>query len=243
MTTRPFIPRTLALLALLAPAACTEWARLDASDLVAADAAPDAPPVDGQVPDDRPVAVADHGADAGAPVDGASDVAPATDAATVTDTPPVDAGTSADTGAAVDSGPPACGALQERCGGECRSLLTDPQHCGSCGRWCMPPAGGYATCNGGFCSFECHAGMADCDGNPSNGCEVDLRGNRTHCGACGNECLAAQTCDSDRCQTVCESGMTACSGRCVNTGSDRMNCGACGRICPTRCAGQICWDE
>jgi hypothetical protein len=41
-----------------------------------------------------------------------------------------------------------CGALQERCGGVCPSLLVDPANCGACGRVCPSPAGGTGVCNG-----------------------------------------------------------------------------------------------
>ena len=49
----------------------------------------------------------------------------------------------------------------------------------------------------------CATGRADCDGIRSNGCEVDLRSNVTHCGACRQECPALRDsppmCSASRC--------------------------------------------
>jgi Stigma-specific protein, Stig1 len=36
---------------------------------------------------------------------------------------------------------------------------------------------------------------------------------------------------------MCDGGQTLCTGRCVSTSSDGLNCGACGNACP---AGQVC---
>jgi hypothetical protein len=48
-------------------------------------------------------------------------------------------------------------------------------------------------------------------------------------------CAAGQTCLAGKC--VCPNGGTLCGGRCVNTGSDAANCGACGTVCG---AGKSC---
>ncbi len=39
----------------------------------------------------------------------------------------------------------------------------------------------------------CPFGMADCDRNPANGCEVDLRTTYEHCSACGRSCSGARS--------------------------------------------------
>jgi hypothetical protein len=62
-------------------------------------------------------------------------------------------------------------------------------HCGACGRACpMGPQTVGRTCTAGRCGAVCAAGFADCNGDPSDGCEVDLRTSDAHCGACGNAC-------------------------------------------------------
>lgn len=40
-------------------------------------------------------------------------------------------------------------------------------------------------------SSQCTAGRRDCDGDPSNGCEVDTDTSREHCGACGRRATVA----------------------------------------------------
>lgn len=93
---------------------------------------------------DRPVADAqDGGAVEDAPV--VSDVALADAGA---DAPLADAGVLTVDAPVVDTHA-LCGALQDRCGGVCRSLLVDPANCGACGRVCPSPAGGTGVCNGG----------------------------------------------------------------------------------------------
>lgn len=78
----------------------------------------------------------------------------------------------------------------------------DPDHCGECGRRCTLGGGATAVeCAEGACRItSCEAGLADCDGSPANGCEVDTRVNRNHCGGCG---------------TACGPGRRCCDGSCV----------------------------
>ncbi len=45
----------------------------------------------------------------------------------------------------------------------------------------------------------CQAPDADCDNDPSTGCEVDLDENSENCGACGVVCLDFQVCDQGKC--------------------------------------------
>lgn len=46
----------------------------------------------------------------------------------------------------------------------------------------------------------CPFGMADCDRNPANGCEVDLRTAFAHCGRCERSCTGARkTCTDGVC--------------------------------------------
>ncbi len=70
---------------------------------------------------------------------------------------------------------------------------TDSANCGGCGNACRI-AHGTGACSSGACRVvSCEGSFADCDGNPSNGCEVDLARDPLHCGNCG------RTCGSGRC--------------------------------------------
>lgn len=98
-----------------------------------------------------------------------------------------------------------------RCGAFCVDLLTDPNSCGSCDNFC--PQGGpnqLRGCSKGLCTYECAPGFADCNGDPKDGCEVDLRIHQANCGACGNACNIAlgQPCIEGVCLMVeCEAGV------------------------------------
>ncbi len=49
-------------------------------------------------------------------------------------------------------------------------IKSDPQNCGACGQDC-----GADLCSGGHCTkMDCAEGSADCDADPTNGCEVNL---------------------------------------------------------------------
>jgi hypothetical protein len=94
------------------------------------------------------------------------------------------------------------------------ALNTDVNNCGACGRRCATGAGTNvtsATCNMGRCQLRCAPGFADCDGNPSNGCEANLSSNE-HCGFCGNNCTG---------MSGCSMGAFTCGRR---TGTDRYDC-------------------
>ncbi|MFO0605271.1 MAG: hypothetical protein U0324_18980 [Polyangiales bacterium] len=123
---------------------------------------------------------------------------------------------------------------------------TDVANCGSCGRVCNA-TNGAPMCSGGVCvSIACNAGFGNCDGNVSNGCEVDHRTSVNHCGSCGNRCVfpnATSSCVSSTCTLgTCSSGFGNCDGDASNgceTGlaSSNTHCGACGRGCT---GGQLC---
>lgn len=132
---------------------------------------------------------------------------------------------------------------------------SDPDNCGACHRQCVAPLGEAPRCVRGVCAGPtCATNLADCDGLPQNGCEIDLRTNRNHCGKCYNACSNAEGCCGGRCigtstdpsncgacGNKCPLGSSCCGGRCVDPASDKGNCGACGRICSvtqTCCSGQ-----
>ena len=156
---------------------------------------------------------ADAGVDVAVRVDRADDVAPAdADDATVVDamdvvsamdaddaaTDATDGGLPRDTSDVVedlvtDLGPPPCPSGQTRCGESCVDTGTSVAHCGMCGMACPAREGAAATCVAGMCRFVCNAGVADCDGDASNGCEADLSA-QSSCGACGTACALSSRC-------------------------------------------------
>ncbi len=57
--------------------------------------------------------------------------------------------------------------------------------------------GSAPTCDGG--AQPCTSDRADCDGCPTNGCEVDLRGDPSNCGRCERSC-GGQSCGFGSCE-------------------------------------------
>ncbi len=87
-------------------------------------------------------------------------------------------------------------------GGYCADLLNDPDHCGGCMLAC-PYAGPrqQRACDKGVCVVSCAEGFGDCNGDPTDGCETDLRSHPANCGACGVSCDLAlgQPCVEGQC--------------------------------------------
>jgi hypothetical protein len=83
---------------------------------------------------------------------------------------------------------------------------TNPLHCGICGKTCSS-INATPNCENGLCKPICNAGFANCDGDPNNGCEVNLNTNVNNCGQCGNVCTntanaTSMTCSSGSCQVA-----------------------------------------
>ncbi|MBQ8036823.1 MAG: hypothetical protein IJ268_07520, partial [Proteobacteria bacterium] len=123
----------------------------------------------------------------------------------------------------------------------CIDPSSSPEHCGcneeSPGLTCAElPNVSDGKCNKGTCEFTCKPGFADCDGDPSNGCEADLSSPQT-CGTCKHACDPANVaengliCTEGKCTPICKDGFIACNGKCISPTSDD-NCGACGNVCP-----------
>jgi hypothetical protein len=119
-------------------------------------------------------------------------------------------------------------------------LGVDPQNCGGCGTLCPSAPNAIGACAGGLCAIACAPGFADCDGNPANGCEVDLGSDPLSCAACGKACLvlpnSSPVCVAGACGFTCLAGFLDCDGQpndgCeVESGKDPLNCGACGDVC------------
>ena len=77
---------------------------------------------------------------------------------------------------------------------------SDVGNCGACSNRCTVSSG-TAACVSGACRVDtCTAPFGDCDGNVSNGCEVDTSTSAAHCGACGNACATGAACVSGQCE-------------------------------------------
>ena len=132
-------------------------------------------------------------------------------------------------------------------------LLRSVDDCGKCGNVC-PKVGGTASCNAGQCEIACDPGLADCDGNLKNGCEVDTTKNVDHCGGCGKVCPdvgGTPSCVAGKCGvSKCDDGFGNCDGDAKNGceasfTNDKNNCGACGKVCVAangtgKCVGGEC---
>jgi hypothetical protein len=79
-------------------------------------------------------------------------------------------------------------------------LTTSKSNCGSCGNACATGS----SCVSGACVpdvvvLKCEPGWADCDGDASNGCEVNLMTSDENCGSCGNPCDSLSHCSNGTC--------------------------------------------
>ena len=119
-------------------------------------------------------------------------------------------------------------------------------HCGACGSACPARPNGASVCAAGRCAVTCVAGFAECDGDPLNGCEVDVTRDVAHCGGCGRRCAlpnATASCAMASCAvSACTGSFRDCDGDAsngceVDVQTSRAHCGACGRRCA---AGQVC---
>jgi alpha-tubulin suppressor-like RCC1 family protein len=135
-----------------------------------------------------------------------------------------------------------CQSGQTRCGNSCANLQNDATDCGRCGNACPVGANAAASCVMGACQLTCNAGFANCDGDPANGCEVNLNSSAGNCGACGNACASGPNstaaCVMGVCRITCSPGNSDCDNQPSNgcevaTLSSAGNCGTCGRVCPS----------
>ena len=143
----------------------------------------------------------------------------------------------------------ACGVASCAAGyGDCDGVATngcevdtlhDTAHCGGCATACAPRDHATVSCAAGACAFACADGFADCDGDPSNGCEVALGTDAAHCGTCANRCVVAHgtaACTAGACAVAaCASGFADCDGMpadgCEADLASPATCGTCAHAC------------
>jgi hypothetical protein len=127
---------------------------------------------------------------------------------------------------------------------------TDQRIHGSCETLCGRVPHATRTCDDRVCSFICHEGFGDCDGDPRNGCERPLD-TLDDCGACGEACSVEHghpTCGSASCEIArCDEGFASCDGFAL-TGcetdlrSSSAHCGTCFTACDpaSTCERGVC---
>jgi hypothetical protein len=129
------------------------------------------------------------------------------------------------------------------------TLASDPMNCGGCATRCAAPQNAAASCNAGRCAFACNPGFADCNMNPADGCEEDLRSSPRACGGCGMACAGpagtTSTCVAGSCETQCAAGSADCdlnpaNGCEVNTRTSLQHCGTCGLTCAVTNGTPVC---
>ncbi|HEY2512728.1 MAG TPA: hypothetical protein VGI39_17800, partial [Polyangiaceae bacterium] len=114
---------------------------------------------------------------------------------------------------------------------------------------CPVRANATATCTGGTCGFTCNTGFADCNGNATDGCEVNTSTDINNCGGCsatgstplGVVCSTVNitpTCTGGVCGGTCNTGFSSCGG--TNTGcTSTIACGK-GTGGTSACCGSDC---
>lgn len=151
-------------------------------------------------------------------------------------------------------------------------FAVDALNCGSCGTECgsdcdaetrtCDVANGRGWCSAGSCQVRsCETGFVDCNGETSDGCEVDFTSDEENCGGCaangGQDCSTVfahatahcegGACTFDGCQGSwrdCEGGLA--DGCESNIDSDPQDCGACDTVCgttnasSTSCSAGVC---
>lgn len=129
------------------------------------------------------------------------------------------------------------------------NVKTDVDHCGDCDTSCSL-AKATAKCMGGTCQVDsCVAPYADCNGDPTDGCEVNTDTDVDHCGACeASPCPTLNgtaRCADAKCAITCDANFADCDGQAGNgcekdVSRDINNCGGCGKTC-TASAGKTAW--
>jgi|GEM_PF-6070054 len=135
-----------------------------------------------------------------------------------------------------------CDGLDNNCNGQIDEgfdLQRDIQNCGACGAVCTASSG-TPICVNGACGIDtCAPGSGDCDGDASNGCEVDTGADPNNCGGCGIVCDPANgtgACEQGVCVVnACNAGFDDCdqdpTNGCEANLSKSTSCGNCTNTC------------
>ncbi len=88
-----------------------------------------------------------------------------------------------------------------------------------------------ASCSGGLCTYPPNPEQNNLNCDDGLYCTIDDKCSNGNCAGTARNCGANSYCDetSDSCK--CNSGFTKCGTVCVNTLTDRTNCGSCGNVC------------
>ncbi|MEM9194421.1 MAG: MopE-related protein [Myxococcota bacterium] len=89
------------------------------------------------------------------------------------------------------------------------------------------PPGNLWDCVAGACVLmdaTCLLSFADCDGNPSNGCEADTAASPDDCGRCGRRCGSGQTCTAATCEGTVEDIVRGDGHVCVRRSTGSVVC-------------------
>lgn len=159
---------------------------------------------------------------------------------TITD-PDADVSASADAGhpdsrpIAPDASADGCLSHQMMCGMACRNVTADPHHCGGCGLKCNDDE----YCSGSAC--VCRPGLVRRQG--SDRC-IDPNSDPDACGPTQQSCNGSDDrCQDGQCVEECdEDNFTECSKACVDTDTNPLHCGSCGKKCKDHeiCFGGAC---
>lgn len=133
----------------------------------------------------------------------------------------------------------------------CEVNLKTVDNCGACGKACSAPHMGVECATGTCVTGSCSGGWANCNNDPSDGCEISLTTDLNNCGACGAACSqipnGTMACFSGNCVIgACNAGFGDCNGNpadgCeTNLKIDLNNCGGCNMPCPSgNCSNGVC---
>jgi hypothetical protein len=144
----------------------------------------------------------------------------------------------------------ACPAGEKLCNDGCVSTqrpefgCSDPMSCSPCG---LQNASARCNADGSCAVAACLGTHQDCDGDPTNGCEIDIRHDPQHCGDClAPPCVVANAtpdCAAGRCAIrSCNDGFEDCdedahNGCEVDLTTSPLHCGSCTTACPQ---GHVC---
>jgi hypothetical protein len=123
----------------------------------------------------------------------------------------------------------------------CEISNTDTKHCGHCNNNCQEYTSKTGNCiaeNNAIWCEDCPELHANCDLDPTNGCESSILHDNDNCGECGIKCQNGQTCQTGVC--LCPHNGASCNDVCTFLYADPLNCGTCGNVCEN---SLICIDN